>query len=91
MSLPTFAHAVELREGNSGGRAATVSDVLQKAPAAVVLILNRSGIPEAQPSPLFPLSSAVSDQRAASGEDRAEEHNPGVEGAVLPQQQPHRV
>jgi len=40
--------------------------------------------------PLF-LCSAVFDQRAASREDRAEEHHLGVAGAILPERQPHRV
>lgn len=39
----------------------------------------------------FSICSPVSDQWAASGEDRAEEHHSGVEKTLLPQQQPHRI
>lgn len=38
-----------------------------------------------------PFCSTVADKWAASGENRAEEHNLGVEGAVVPQQQPHGI
>lgn len=44
------------------------------------------------PSPTsLPICSAIADQCTAGREDRAEEHHPGVEGALVPQQQPHRV
>ena len=60
-----------------------------------VFILNETGDPKNSSLILFslfsPICSAIADQRAASREDRAEEHNPGVEGALVPEQQPHRV
>lgn len=41
-------------------------------------------------SPL-PLRSTISNKWAPGGEDRTEEHNAGVEAAVLPEQQPHWI
>lgn len=38
-----------------------------------------------------PFCSTVADKWAEGRENRAEEHNLGVEGAVVPQQQPHRI
>lgn len=68
----------------------SISDVLKKI-VAELLYSYCMRLESLTPLCLSPLCSTIADKWVASGEDRAEEHNFGVEGAVLPKQQPHWI
>lgn len=95
--LDLCLHCQTLCKNWKCGKVKTVSNVLEKSPAAIIFILNEIEIPKLICLPplslllLLFLRSSIPDQWAASGEDRAEEHNFGVEGALLPKQQPHWI
>lgn len=91
-SLELFLHSLALGKISKYGRVQTVSNVLEKQLHLYWMSLETPQTHLSSSCLLFvSLRSTISDQWAASWEDRAEEHNAGVEGALLPQQQPHWI